>query len=176
MGSQRSVEARSRDRNPLGPHKMITSKIFNYALLGAVVLVAAVAGAWYLLAPPDGQSVAMPGRIEGTTFYPSDFNPAQTVCAQSLDDKTVLKCVDVPEQVGSAAPKFSIKVPAGRYYVYAILEDPSDLGLSESTKAYWTEFVRCGLKSGCPSHQKLEVIVGSGQTIIDIKPHDWYSR
>jgi hypothetical protein len=65
-------------------------------------------------------------------------------------------------------------VAPGTYRVYAFLRDPGDLGLEESRRAYWTEFVACGLSVDCTSHEILEVEVKSGQTVSGILPHDWY--
>jgi hypothetical protein len=158
----------------------MTTKVLLWSLLVAMVLVAAGFGAWYLIAPPsldDGSAMPQtgaPGTIEGTTSYPSEFNPAQRVCAQSVSDPSYERCTDAPEQGGADAPTFSIKVAPGAYYVYAFLRDPSDVGIDESRRAYWTEFVSCGLTASCTSHEKLEVVVRSGQTVRDIRPHDWY--
>ena len=159
----------------------MNATILKYSLLGAVVLAAAVAGGWYLVAPTDvavdstpSPIGVAPGTIEGWTLYPSEFNPAQRVCAQSVADPAYERCADVPEQEGPESPTFSIKVAPGVYHVYATLRNPGDLGLQEETRAYWTEFVRCGLWADCPSHAKIEVQVASGQTVTGILPHDWY--
>jgi hypothetical protein len=159
----------------------MSATILKYSLVAAVVLVAAVGGAWYLLAPgdivPDATPTPIgvtPGTIEGSTLYPSEFNPAQRVCAQSVTDPAYERCTDVPEQDGPDAPTFSIKVAPGSYHVYATLQNPGDLGLQEEVRAYWTEFVTCGLHADCPSHARLEVKVQSGRTVTGILPHDWY--
>jgi hypothetical protein len=159
----------------------MNATIFKYSLLAAIVLIATGTGIWYFVAPPEitpeqtPASKEAPGIIEGTTLYPSDFNPAQRVCAQSIDDPNYERCVDVPEQTSAEAPTFSIKVAPGTYYVYATLKDPSELGLQEEVRAYWTDFVACGLIANCPSHTKIPVLVEAGQTVSDIGPHDWYS-
>ncbi len=142
-------------------------------------MAAIAAGAWYFLAPPDTApgivpAVTEPGTISGTTLYPSEYNPAQRVCAQSVSDPTYERCTDVPEQLGPDAPEFSVKVAPGTYHVYAFLKDPSDMGLTESRRAYWTEFVLCDMTTDCRSHTYLEVVVGADQTVLDVRPHDWY--
>ncbi|MCC6934268.1 MAG: hypothetical protein IT406_01050 [Candidatus Yanofskybacteria bacterium] len=154
----------------------MTANLFKTALIGGVVLVAIIAGAWYFIAPPDAAPIALSGYIEGTTGYPSEFNPAQVVCAESTTDVALKRCVEAPEQEGGVAPAFRIKVPAGTYRVYATLKDPSDLGLSESGKAYWSAFVTCGFLASCKDHTPLEVVVHSGATASGILPHDWYVR
>jgi len=142
--------------------------------VGVVAFLAAIGAGWYVIAPPRKSPPPMPGVITGTTLYPSDFNPAQTVCAQAVSDPSWTKCVDVPEQVSAVVPVFRIAVPAGVYWVYAVITDPADLGLQESPKAYFTQFVTCGLRFDCNDHSKIGVTVGSGQTVTDIWPHDWY--
>lgn len=118
----------------------------------------------------------MAGMITGTTLYPSDFNPAQTVCAQSVSDTTWTSCVNVPEQSASESPMFSIRVPAGTYWVYSVITNPSEMGLDQSPKAYYTRFVLCGLRFDCTDHTKINVEVGSAQTVTDVRPHDWYEQ
>ena len=157
----------------------MNATIFKYALLLAIVVAARGAGAWYFLAPPKttpGEVPVLqePGIIKGTTSYPSDFNPAQRVCAQSVTDSSYERCADVPEQEGTVVPTFSIKVAPGTYQVYAFLKDPSELGLDESRRAYWTEFVRCGMTTDCTDHARLDVVVGAAAAVVDIRPQDWY--
>jgi hypothetical protein len=149
--------------------------------LGIVVLLLAGAFAlWYVAAPPElspsatPPQVSEPGTISGSTLYPSEFNPAQRVCAQSITDAAYERCTDVPEQLGATPPTFAIKVTPGRYHVYATLKDPAGLGLTETKRAYWTEFVRCGLRAECPSHARIEVNVAAGATVTGVLPHDWY--
>jgi hypothetical protein len=60
-----------------------------------------------------------------------------------------------------------LELDPGSYYVYAQL--PGD-----PYKAYYDEFVTCGLKFGCPSHKPIEVVVKAGVNLTAINPHDWY--
>jgi hypothetical protein len=152
----------------------MTPNIFKYSLLGATILVACVAGAWYFFAAPQEEQL-MRGHIEGTTLYPSEFIPAQRVCAQSVTDTTERYCIDTTESSGNTSPTFRITVPPGTYHVYASLKDASAIGsdLGEY-KAYYTAYVTCGLEYACKDHTKLDVSVAAGQTITNIRPHDWY--
>jgi hypothetical protein len=71
--------------------------------------------------------------------------------------------------------KFSLRVPPGAYYVYAMLKDPADIGSDFiGYKAYYTKFVTCGLRYDCKDHSKITVTVESGQKVSDIQPYDWY--
>jgi hypothetical protein len=152
----------------------MTTRTFTSALLGIIVLAALAAGAWYFFAAPTGEQL-MRGHIEGTTMYPSDFVPAQRVCAQSVTNPGEEYCVNVPEATGSATPTFQITVPPGTYYLYASLKDASAIGSDlAGYKAYYTTYVTCGLRYECKDHTKLSVDITAGQTVTDIRPHDWY--
>jgi hypothetical protein len=154
----------------------MTTNVFNFALLTAVVIVAGVFGAWYLIAPPDG-APAMYGRIEGTTTYPGEYIPPQVVCAEPVSGGQGV-CVDAPagdnEQL---SPPWSIEVPPGEYYISARLEDPSELGSELGDyRAYYTQYVLCGMDISCTDHSKVSVTVTSDRTTSDITPYDWYIR
>jgi hypothetical protein len=154
----------------------MTTDVFKFSVVGAVVIVAIVFGAWYFLAPPD-EAPAMPGRIEGTTNYPSEYTPEQVVCAQPTEGGESL-CTEAPAgYAGESTPTWSIEAPAGSYFVYARLKDPSEMGSDFGEyRAYYTAYVLCTSDTDCPDHSKLPVTVTSGQTVSDIAPHDWYMR
>ena len=154
----------------------MTTRVFTTALSGAVLLVAIGAGAWYFFAAPK-EALAMPGSISGTVIYPSEYIPPQRVCAVAVDgpDASAI-CVntsDIPE----SNSVFKIeKVPPGDYFVYAQLRDPASIGsdIPGSFKAYYNEFVRCGLLYSCTDTTRIKVHVTAGVDTPDIKPHDWY--
>ncbi len=154
----------------------MTARVFQYALLSAIVLVAIVAGAWYLFAAPK-EAQAMPGSISGTVSYPSDGIPPLRVCAvpvKGSDSSAV--CIET-EDSPPASPDFTIKKLApGDYYVYAQLKDPTSIGsdIPASFKAYYSEFVRCGLQYECKDATRIVVHVTAGADTPGILPHDWY--
>ena len=156
------------------PHFPYNCNVKHYIPVIVAVLIAAGAGIWYFIAPSHIPTTDISGTIQGATAYPSDFNPAQTVCAQLISNLTDIVCTNVSEPAPGAEAAFSITVKPGTYWVYAVIADPADLGLTESRTAYWTEFVKCGSLYTCKNHTKLEVVVGSGQTVYDIRPQDWY--
>lgn len=108
------------------------------------------------------------GIIEGTYIFPSEGIPKTLIpCAENVMTKEIICSASLAET--GQENTFMIIVPAGSYYVYATnTEDPT------MYKAYYTEFVTCGLLASCPSHKKIAVDVAAGQTVSDIKPHDWY--
>lgn len=154
----------------------MTTNVFTFSLLTAVVLAAAVFGAWYLIAPPD-EAPAMGGRIEGSTSYPSEYIPEQIVCAQPVAGGSEI-CIDVPggDSV-ELTPSWRLDVPAGDYYVSSRLKDPAEMGSDFGDyRAFYTQYVLCGLEVSCTDHTKVVVTVPSGETVSDINPYDWYIR
>ena len=152
----------------------MTTGVFKYSLITAILLVAAVFGAWYLLASPD-EVPAMPGRISGTTNYPGEYIPAQVVCAEPVDGGVEV-CDDVPagdsEQL---VPTWILTLPAGQYFVSAHMKDPSEMGSDLGDyRAYYTQYVVCGMSVDCVDHSKVAVTVISDRTTADITPYDWY--
>ena len=109
-----------------------------------------------LLAPCPGAAAApQPGVIEGSLSYPSEFIPDDmTICAENLATKKLycthkhLKAKKYQYQVG-----YKLTVPPGDYHVYAYLPDPARYGASYSKdyRAYYSEFVKCGMSADCPS-------------------------
>lgn len=154
----------------------MTTNVFKYALLVSVIVVAALFGLWYLIAPPD-EAPAMYGRIEGTTNYPSEYIPVQIVCAEPVSGGQET-CVEAPAGDNELlSPPWSIEVPAGDYYVSSHLKDPSDMGSDLGDyRAYYTQYVICGMDITCKDHSKVAVSVTSDRTTADITPYDWYMR
>ncbi|CAN5398968.1 hypothetical protein BH10PAT3_BH10PAT3_5380 [soil metagenome] len=127
------------------------------------------------------------GTITGTASYPGSGLPAdEEVCAVSIADATKTYC----DKIGARQPantcqttdtscipkpaetSFSVKVPAGEYYVYSTAEKEQS-----NKKAYWDEFARCGNQASCleSGHQAyITVTVAAGETITGIEPGDWY--
>lgn len=111
------------------------------------------------------------GIIEGSLSYPSEGIPeAMKICAEEVSAKQQF-CADKHIK----APKYQygigyqIQVPAGSYEVFAFLPD------TPAQKAYYSEFVICGLSADCPSHKPIKVIVEPGKTTDKIDPQDWYA-
>jgi hypothetical protein len=110
------------------------------------------------------------GVIEGSLGCPGDFIPSNMkVCAEGIATEE-LYCTDIhiKDSKYTYGEGYKIEVPAGDYYIYATLPNWGDY------KAYYSEFVVCGLKADCPSHEPILVKVGGGKLVSGINPVDWY--
>jgi len=115
--------------------------------------------------------------ITGKLSYPSDFDfPRMIVCAEAVDSKSI-HCTDKrTRNRRSGKPAYRLRVPAGSYYVFAtVVNDEEPVDDVRGYKAYYSEFVRCGLRVECPSHEPVKVTARAGQTLTGINPGDWYA-
>ena len=119
-----------------------------------------------------------PGVIEGSLSYPSEYIPDDmTISAENLATKKIystnqhLMAKKYQYQVG-----FKLTVPPGDYHVFAQLPDPGRHGAeyAKNYRAYYSEFVKCGMSVNCKSHAPITVKVKSGKTVSGIDPQDWY--
>jgi hypothetical protein len=105
------------------------------------------------------------GFISGSFSYPGEFIPADLkICAVSAHDSTV---VFSTTEINRKRFTYKLKLPKGEYYVYAETNYFAD-------RAYYSEYVICGMKVSCSSHKKLIVKVISKKKIKNINPTDWY--
>lgn len=119
---------------------------------------------------PTKKEEARKGTIEGSLSYPSESIPEDMkVCAEDIVT-TKQYCTDtqIPDQKYTYGEGYKIEVPASSYYVFATTKIMGDY------KAYYSEFVTCGLSVDCLSHQPIKVTVEAGQTTSNIDPQDWY--
>jgi hypothetical protein len=130
-----------------------------------------------LLAASAPAQVGTPGIIEGSLGYPSEFIPDMTICAENIATKerlcTAQHLKGKQYQYGEG---YKLKVPPGEYHVYAFLPDPAKIGADypKDYRAYYSEFVKCGMRSECTSHAPVVVRVRSGEHLKKIDPQDWY--
>ena len=110
------------------------------------------------------------GTITGSVSFPSEVIPDMEVCAENVNSDQEICTTEILEEVSYTFGKgYRLDVPAGTYTVYAKL--PND-----SYKAYYNEFVTCGLMASCTSHEPIPVEVEVGDIITGIDPQDWYNQ
>lgn len=117
------------------------------------------------------------GTITGALSYPTDAGlPKMIVCAEAVDSRTI-HCTDrrIPQR-RSGRMTYKLTIPAGTYHVFATLVNGAEPGEAyQGYKAYYSEFVKCGLSINCPSHAPIKVTIRAGQTLANIDPGDWYA-
>lgn len=110
------------------------------------------------------------GFIQGSLSFPSETIPSNmVVCAEDVNTLETT-CTDthiVGEQF-TYREGYSLSVKPGVYQVYAYLPEDPD------RRAYYNEFVVCGLSVECQSHEAIDIVVSAGETITDVDPQDWY--
>lgn len=117
------------------------------------------------------------GTISGRLMYPSDYIPEDMiVCAEHAASGETF-CTDEHLERGGDTT-YRLSVPAGGYTVYAKLTAPESYGAAYGPdyRAYYSEFVTCGLMASCASHKPIVVEVKAGQAAADIDPADWYDN
>lgn len=108
------------------------------------------------------------GSISGHIVYPTDAGIPEDyrIAAFDLESGEVITCR--VEDLNMKNYTYELRVKPGKYYVYSFLISSPD------QRAYYDEFVTCGLKYECKSHEKIAVTVNKGETKKDIDPADWY--
>jgi hypothetical protein len=115
-------------------------------------------------------SAAQFGFIKGDMTYPSDAIPDDmVVCAENIDT-TEVTCTKQRSGWQSSV-SYSLKVPPGRYYVYGVL-----LKENKGERAYYTDFIPCGMDVKCKSHKRIMLEVKAGQNLAGIKVGDWWAN
>lgn len=147
--------------------------IFFFLYLSPKALVVSgkpeVSGATSLV-PTEG----LLGTITGSISYPSEFIPEKlTVCAENVYNRGVFCTQDkIKDSSYEYGVGYKLNLPEGSYYVYAYLPN-EDLD-KVAYKAYYSEFVLCGLEYSCQSHDPVLIDVKAGSVVSDVDPQDWY--
>ena len=119
------------------------------------------------------------GIIEGSLSYPSEFIPEMKICAESSKSgETICTTDQIKNNKYAYGVGYRLEVPAGAYQVYAMLLNSKNIGADafENYRAYYSDFVLCGLSYGCPSHAPISVTVKAGEAVSKIDPIDWYKN
>lgn len=123
------------------------------------------------------EATAENGTILGKITYPSSGipNKIKVFVEDTSSGKTYEATVTFsdPSADVSATATYTISVPAGSYYVYGTLAGFNDQNGSQ-WKAYYNQFVVCGLAANCKDTTKIVVNVEANKTVENITIGDWY--
>jgi hypothetical protein len=106
------------------------------------------------------------GTISGLMSYPNGPFPRDlTVVIRDVNTGNIYSSRKWDKNSG----QYSVEVAApATYEVYALT------GLHQGYKAYYSDYVVCGMQTGCNSHKRVLVDVKPGETVNNINPQDWY--
>ena len=125
-------------------------------------------------------AAAQSGRITGKLTYPSDGIPADLVLCVTVtslyaeptycssDRAAKLTAAKIAFKLNYRAASYSVSLPAASYYIYA------KTGEMQSVKAYYNEFIKCGMSVECTSKTPIVVKVKAGQTRSGITVGDFW--
>jgi hypothetical protein len=112
------------------------------------------------------------GKISGNLTYPSDYIPPDMVLCVESSSKVI--CSNSKNKSGfvfrinTTSASFQITLPPGKYYIYGLTKE------MRGVKAYYNEFVRCGMNVKCKSKKKIRLDVKAGRTIRAITVGDFW--
>jgi hypothetical protein len=152
------------------------------AILALLVLVAGIVFAFFqtrLGSPQQQQTTIVEedrldvnelGFIQGSLSFPSEVIPSNMlICAEEVSSgEEVCTANHIAGEQFTYSVGYSIAVRPGTYEVYAYLPEEPE------RRAYYNEFVVCGLSVECESHAVIPVQVEAGKTVTDVDPQDWY--
>ncbi|MFA5134514.1 MAG: hypothetical protein WC505_01865 [Patescibacteria group bacterium] len=153
-----------------------------------VIILAVALGAGYLAlrhVPADTYAVqeidgtAHWGSISGSVSYPSEMLPFMGICAETVDGADQYCTYElVPDGSSLSGYGYELAVPPDEYYVFAheVAAGNESVGYVDEYRAYYSEFVTCGLEYTCPSHKPIPVEVARNQYLQGIDPTDWYNQ
>ena len=93
------------------------------------------------------------------------------VCAFNLDNKQEY-CTQshLRDEKYTYGFGYQLELPVGDYYVYATVPE------MKNYKAYYSDFIACGLTVKCKSHKPITVLVESLKMQSGVDPIDWYKE
>lgn len=115
---------------------------------------------------PEATKTPKTAIIKGVMTYPNGPFPKDlSVVIRDVNTGNIYSSRKWSKETG----EYSVDVAApATYEIYALT------GLHQGYKAYYSEYVTCGMRDGCPSHQRILVPVKAGETVNNINPQDWY--
>lgn len=122
------------------------------------------------------QTAVPTGFIEGSLTYPSEGIPTDlTVYAQNTSTGKLYSTAEhITNNKFLLKVGYKLAVPVGSYYVYGSTNMLKDNG-GKIFKAYYNDYVKCGMSVNCKSTAKIIVNVQAGKTTSNITIGDWYN-
>lgn len=128
---------------------------------------------------------AQTGKITGKLTYPSEYVPPEMiVCVKntgsgatfcSNERASRLSKSKIGFKLNFRGTFYEVRLPAGTYYIYATFPrgkaPTSDM---EGIRAFYNEFVKCGMNVKCKSKKPIALKVAAGRTVRGITLGDWY--
>ena len=113
--------------------------------------------------------------ITGSLGYPSEFIPENMeVCAvEVIGQGAHCSNEHLKDKAYTYGVGYRLTLPAGEYYVYAYVPNQPD-ATGQTYKAYYSEFVTCGMEVSCSGHEPIKVTVRQGEIVSNVDPQDWY--
>jgi hypothetical protein len=122
-------------------------------------------------------SIIQNGSISGSISYPSSGIPTKTkIFAENTKTGKVYESIVTfsdPTKDMSATATYVASVPEGSYYVYGTIADFNDQN-GTLWKAYYNQFVICGMAASCKDVTKVTVSVASAGKVENVTIGDWY--
>lgn len=114
------------------------------------------------------------GTIEGSLAYPSESIPNSTIIYAVNIESGKEYSVKYSDISTVSMGKYKIEVPAGDYYVYSVVPEFNDMN-NVQHKAYYNQFILCGMSVECTDTSKIAIKVNSGDTVSNITVGDWWN-
>ncbi len=154
---------------------IVAAIIMMLAALG--VMMKRVPAAIYQ--PRETDPEAQWGTITGSLGYPSEGIPPMGVCAETIDQKE-LYCT-YAMLTGSAytyGQGYELKAPSGTYRVFAhlVTETNAKVGYTDEYKAYYSQYVFCGMGIECVDHSPITITVKAREHTSVVDPVDWNNQ
>jgi len=117
------------------------------------------------------------GTISGKITYPSSGVPTKVkvFAEDTKTGKTYEATVSFTEATSdtSSSATYTVTAPTGSYYVYGSLAGFNDQN-GTPWKAYYNQFVVCGMAATCTDTTKVVVNVSAAGKVENITIGDWY--
>jgi hypothetical protein len=128
-------------------------------------------------------AAAQTGRISGNLTYPSDYIPPEMILCVTRNKQNYcsnesaarLSKARIRFNLNHRRASYEVRLPAGTYYIYgAFPKGKAPTSDMENLKAYYNDFVKCGMNIKCTSKKPIAIKVAPGQTVRNITIGDWY--